>query len=109
MNQTRRLAAILAADVRRSASGVTRQRRHRLGMAARHPAEPIPAAAANGSCSQKRPLISLPPHTWRRPWVECRLAISFWLSPGYIVSAASHPTVASGACADRLLLTAQQV
>jgi hypothetical protein len=37
MNQTCRLAAILAADVRRSASGVTRQRRHRLGMAARHP------------------------------------------------------------------------
>ena len=47
-----------------------------------------------------------PPWCWQ---IEYRLAVPFGLSPGYIVSAASHPAITGNACADRLLLTAQQV
>jgi hypothetical protein len=43
MSATRRLAAILAADVRRSASGETRVNGDISGTAARHP-EPTPGA-----------------------------------------------------------------
>ena len=47
-----------------------------------------------------------PPWCWQ---TRSHLAVESWLTPGYIVLAASHPAITHGAWASRLLPTGQQV